>query len=112
MNVEIDLLVAEYIATHPEYQFPPSGDRHPAVLALGTRIKRSLMDHLGGPLPYWWAMLESAKAWFPPGCTSREFRIFCSIFEADGNTFWTGRAEFEPLDREYDVWRRQVEAAR
>jgi hypothetical protein len=109
MSTEIDLLVGEYLATHPEYEFPPSGDRHSSVLAIGRQMKPWLMDRLGGPLPYWRAMLESAKVWFPQGCQSREFRIFCTLFEADGNTFWNGHLELEALAREYNVWRRDVQ---
>src|SRR5689334_22662024 len=104
MNTEIDLLVGEYLSAHPEYAYPSSGDRHPAILALGDQMQSWLMNHFGGPLPYWRTMLESAKVWFPRGCQSREFRIFCALFEADGNTNWSGHLDLEALAREYHVW--------
>lgn len=53
-------------------------------------------------------MLASAKAWFPPGCESREFRIFCNFFEAEDNIWWQGRPEFEPVWDEYAAWKKRV----
>jgi hypothetical protein len=112
LNAVIDTYVTEYLSAHPNYAFPPSGDRHPAILALGVQMKGWLMDRLGGPLPYWRAMLDSASAWFPPGCDSREFRIFYTLLEADANIWWQGRGEFEPLTAEYTAWRRRVKAVK
>jgi hypothetical protein len=106
MRTEIDLLVEQYLATHPEFEFPEAG-RHPSILAIG-KLKSWLMDHYGGPLPFWRAMLESAKVWFPLGCDSKEFRIFRTFFEGEGNLFWEGHTKLEALAREYNVWRRHV----
>ena len=107
-HTEIDRLVAEYLATHPEFEYPPSGDRHPAILAVGSQMKPWMMDHYGGPLPFWRAMLESAKVWFPLGCDSQEFRIFRLFFEGEGNIWREGNLELEAVAREYNVWRKHV----
>jgi hypothetical protein len=106
MPTEIEVFVKDYLATHPEYEYPESGDRHPAILASGAQMQPWLVERFGGPLPYWKAMFESAKVWFKPGCDSREFRIFCFFFEAEGNICWGGRPEFEALSSEYNTWRR------
>lgn len=94
--------------SHPGYEYPPSGDRHPSVLAIGTKVKSWIIERLGGPIPYWRAMLESARIWFPPGCESREFRIFRTMFEADGNIGLDALPDYEPLASEYNEWRRSV----
>jgi hypothetical protein len=108
----IDSYVNEYLATHPNFEFPKSGDRHPSVLAIGNQMKGWLMDRLGGPVPYWRAMLESANTWFPPGCESREFRIFCTLIEGEERIWWQGRPEFEPVWDEYAAWKKRVKSIR
>lgn len=105
---EIDELVEQYIAEHPEYEYPPSGDKHPAILASVGPIKNALMDQEGGPLPYYKKLLEAAKIWFADGQDTREFRLFCKFFEAEGNTWWNGNPELEALAREYNAWRIKV----
>lgn len=106
MDTKNDLLVAEYLATHPD--FVPSGHRHPSIVAIGEPLQPWLTDILGGSLGFWQAMLKAAKTWFPVGSTGHplEFRLFCYYFEAAGNTFWEGRPEFEWLQQEYLAWRR------
>jgi hypothetical protein len=108
MTTDIEKHVIAYLTDHPEYQYPASGDRHPSILAAGPQMKPWIMERLGGPLPFWKAMLESAKVWFGPGCDSREFRLFCSFLEAEGNVWWNGLPEFEALSAEYNGWRRGV----
>ena len=105
MKTEIDSLVEQYLEGHPNFKYPPSEDRHPAILALGNEIKGWLIERVGGPLPYWQMMLRSAKIWFKPDVKGREFRIFCNLFEAEGNISWSGRPEFELLTQEYKTWR-------
>jgi len=102
---EIDIFVSEYLTSHPDHELPANGMRHTAVLACVGEIKRSLMDHYGGPLPYWQAILRSARIWFQPGDRSAEFRLFKLLFEGEGNIWWGGLPEFDPLDREYNEWR-------
>lgn len=105
MTTEIDELVERYLAAHPDHKFPKNGMRHPAVLAIVGDIKDWLIDEYGGLLPYWTAMLKSARIWFQPGDDSPEFRIFRVLFEAEGNSFWSGDRDFEALAREYNAWR-------
>lgn len=105
MTTEIDGLVEKYLDAHPDHRFPENGMRHPAVLATVGDIKHWLIKQYGGPLPYWTAILHSARIWFKPGDDSPEFRVFKVLFEAEGNVFWSGRSEFEALGREYNEWR-------
>ena len=102
---EIDVLVHKYLQENPSFKYPPSGDKHPSILAMATQIKPWIIDRLGGVEQYWKVMLRSAKLWFTPGSDSREYKIFCTRFEAEGNTFWEGRPEFEKISKEYLEWR-------
>lgn len=108
MSTLIEALVDQYIAACPTYTFPPSGERHPAVLAIGTEMQNWLMAKLGGPSPYWQAMLDSAKVWFPPGTDSREFRIYCNLFEAAGNVGGNGHPDYDAIARQYHEWRKTL----
>lgn len=110
MQNEIEDLVQQYISSCPSYQFPPSGDRHPAVLALGIGMREWLISRLGGPIPYWQAMLDAARIWFPPGTDSREFRIFCNLFEGAGNVGGDGFPEYDAIAEQYLAWRRSCRA--
>lgn len=103
-TTEIDGLVAGYIEEHPAYRYPRNGMTHPAILAITGEIKPWLMRVLGGPLPYWQAMLDSARIWFKPGDKTEEFRLFRLLFEGEGNSFWNGDPELEALAREYNDW--------
>ena len=78
MKTQIDILVGEYLATHPFFEYPQTGDRHPSVLAIGGQINPWLLKVLGGPTEYWLAMLASAKVWFDHDGAehSMEFRLF------------------------------------
>src|SRR4051812_35958228 len=86
--VRFDQLIAEYVGSHPEYQYPSSGDRHPAILAQGSGIKTWLIERLGGFPEYLTSLIDAARIWFPPGCNEREFRIFCHLFEGSANVGW------------------------
>lgn len=103
---DIDTLIGEYLRQHPALA-SPGGDQHPAVLAIGA-MKPWLMVRLGGPLPYWQAMVQAAKVWFASGEPTREFRIFCNLFEAEGRVFWKGVADFQPLTQDYADWRKHL----
>lgn len=107
----IDYLVEEYLATHPEFEYPQSGDTHPAILACGQVMKPWLMDRLGGPLSYWNALLTAAKYWFEPDCDPREFRIFCYFFEAEGCLGYMEGPGYQPLIEDYNAWRMKVRSA-
>jgi hypothetical protein len=63
------------------------------------------MDRCGGPLPFYEAILRSGQASFQRGETSEAYRLFRTLFEIEGNTFWNGRPEFEALSLEYNRWR-------
>lgn len=102
---EIDVLVHKYLREHPDYEYPPSGDRHPNILAMTSQMKPWIMDQLGGAKQYWLIILRSAKLWFMQDRNCREYKIFCARFESEGNTFWNGRTEFEDLSKEYLEWR-------
>lgn len=39
-----------------------------------------LVDDLGGIVPFWWAVLEAVKEWFPEPGDSFEYRAFKSAF--------------------------------
>jgi hypothetical protein len=102
--VRFDQLIAEYVGSHPDYTYPESGDRHPAILAQGTSIKPWLIDRLGGFPKYLTAILDAAKIWFPPGCRDREFRLFCHLFEISANCGWGNFPEMKPYDDRYCTW--------
>lgn len=102
----IDKLVAEYLASHPDFRHPPSGDSHASILAMTEDIKVWMMEMLGGPLPYWKLMIEAGKRWFTPESNDRLCRVFCVRLEAEANTFWNGRPEYEALLDEYAKWRK------
>ena len=108
---ELEDLIQEYLLLHPDYRYPLSGDRHPAILCLGS-MKSWLIARKGGPVSFFRTVLEAAKFWFPPGCGSREFKIFCVLFEGEGNIAWEGRPELEALAMEYNRWRVGVVRAR
>lgn len=110
MQTPIDKLVNEYLATHPSYEYPRSGDVHSSVLMIGSEIKGWITNRLGGPLAYWTAGLESAKHWFPPGTDSKEYRMFRLHFEATGNASWNGLPEFDALDSDYGQWWRGMQS--
>ena len=61
-KTEIDHLVEKYIAQHPAYRDPRSGDTHPAVLASTGPIKEALIESKGGPLAFYRALLAAAKS--------------------------------------------------
>lgn len=106
-RTQIDGFVKRYLQEHPDFEYPPSGDFHPAILA-SCGMKDWIVSRIGGPLPFWRAMLRAARVWFPPGDTSREFRLFCTFFEIEGCTWWNGIPVYEALEREYVEWRRNV----
>ena len=110
MKTQIDILVGEYLATHPFFEYPQTGDRHPSVLAIGGQINPWLLKVLGGPTEYWLAMLASAKVWFDHDGAehSMEFRLFCYCFEAAGNVSGNGAPEYEALANVYRGWRRSL----
>ncbi len=109
-SVTIGRLITEYIANHPEYEYPPSGDRHPAILAFGTNIQGWLIERMGGPT-YLVALIDAAKDWFPPGCKSREFRIFCNLFEGHANVAWGHREDLQWISDRYVTWYREMRKA-
>ena len=104
----INMLVTEYLATHPDFVYPDSGDRHPAILSIGGQMQPWLRRVLGGQRGYWLAMFSSAQIWFDhEGAeNSTEFKVFCYCFEAEGNVSGTGTPEYETLARIYQDWRR------
>lgn len=106
-RTQIDGFVQRYLAEHPDFEYPPSGDLHPAILA-SCGMKDWIVSRIGGPLPFWRAMLRAARVWFPPGDTSREFRLFCTFFEIEGCTWWNGISVYEELSRDYMAWRQGV----
>lgn len=109
-RTQIDGFVQRYLREHPEFEYPPSGDFHPAILA-SCGMKGWIIDQMNGPLPFWRAMLRAARVWFPPGVTSRdsrEFRLFCTFFEIEGCTLWNGIPVYEELERDYCAWRKSV----
>lgn len=106
-RTQIDGFVQRYLKEHPDFEYPTSGDFHPAILANGT-MKSWIIDRIGGPLPFWRAMLRAARVWFPQGHTSREFRLFCTFFEIEGCTWWNGISVYQELEKEYCAWRKSV----
>lgn len=106
-RTQIDGFVQRYLKEHPDFEYPPSGDFHPAILA-SCGMKNWIVDRIGGPLPFWRTMLRAARVWFPPGDTSREFRLFCTFFQIEGCTWWNGIPVYEELEREYCAWRKSV----
>jgi hypothetical protein len=102
--VRFDQLIAEYVGSHPEYKYPESGDRHPAILAHGSDIKPWLIERLGGFPRYLTALIDAARIWFPPGCREREFRIFCVLFEGSSNVGWGNFPEMHPYSDRYVTW--------
>jgi len=99
-----DQLIAEYVASHPKYQYPANGDRHPAILAQVCDIKTWLIARLGGFEKYLTALIDAARIWFPPGCRGREFRIFCYMFEGSANVGWGNFPEMRPYSDRYCSW--------
>lgn len=106
-RTQIDGFVQRYLKEHPDFEYPPSGDFHSAILANGT-MKSWIIDRIGGPLPFWRAMLRAGRVWFPPGDTSREFRLFCTFFEIEGCTWWNGIPIYQELEMEYSAWRKNM----
>ena len=108
MKTKIGVLVEKYLAAHPNFLYPESGDRHPSILAVGDQMQLWLVDALGGVDQYWRAMLASAREWFEydGAQQTREFRLFCYCFEAMGNVSGNGAPEVEALNRLYQDWRR------
>ncbi len=102
--VRFDQLIAEYVATHPNYRYPKGGHRHPAILAHGQGIKSWLIERMGGFKNYLTEIIDAAKIWFPPGCCSREFRIFCILFEGSAAVGWGNYPEMRPYDDRYCTW--------
>jgi hypothetical protein len=100
----IEQLLSEYREAHPEYQFPPSGDRHPAILVFGTQTTGWLIERVGAPSVFLNTLLDAAKIWFPPGCKSREFRIFRTLFEGLANVSWGNFPEYQPITDRYLAW--------
>jgi hypothetical protein len=105
-NTVIDALLARYLADNPGYGVP-SGDRHPAILALSIPVKHWICDQLGIER-YWRHMLSAAEVWFQEPYERRIFRYFCLRFEAEGNIFWQGRPEFVAISGRYTQWRAQM----
>lgn len=107
-KTQIDILVGEYLATHPFFEYSETGDRHPSVLAIGGQKSPWLHSVLGGPQAYWRAMLCAARVWFAhEGAeNTREFRLFCNLFEIEGNVSGNGAPGYEALAHTYREWRR------
>ena len=109
MPVDLEPLVTNYLARHPGYKLPDTQYRHPAVLVMLGQMKYDLMDQVGEPLDFWRAVLQLAQRSFQPGHTTDAFRLFRTLFEAEGNIGWEGRPELEALAREYNVWWRTID---
>jgi hypothetical protein len=72
----METLVAEFLWTHPDYDFQSVEIKHPCVLAFfGAR--EWLIDRLGSYEDNLRAMLAAAREWFPPGTNTPAFRVFC-----------------------------------
>ena len=110
MKTTITVLVEQYIASHSEFQFPESGDRHPSILAIGDQIQARLCAQLGGIWGFWDAMLDDANLWFTRENykDSREFRLFCYIFESVGNLGADSVPAYLELCNKYHAWRRSL----
>lgn len=110
MKTTISALVEQYIASHPDCEFPESGDRHPSILAIGSKTQAWLCEQLGGIWVFWDAMLDGAKVWFTPENfrNSREFRVFCYLFESVGNLGADSVPEYLQLCNKYHIWRRSL----
>lgn len=109
-KVDIAALVQSYLEEHPGYALP-SGDTHPAVLALSKPVMGWLIERVGGNESYWEALLRSARVWFSDDMDSRACRIFRARFEGEGNIFWQGNPRLEALCRDYDQWRKQTSSS-
>ena len=109
MPIDIEPLVTDYLARHPDYELPAAQYRHPAVLALLGDIKGELMDRVGAPLEFWRAVLQLAQRSWQPGHATDAFRLFRTLFEAEGNINGAGRPELEALAREYNIWRKTID---
>lgn len=101
----VSALVYEYLAAHPDYQYPAEKHQHPSVLAMATDIKGWMIDKLGGPLPYWRLLLSAAKAWFPEKGETDLGKLFCQRLEIEAATHWDGWTEFDAVMQDYLEWR-------
>ncbi|MGM0564572.1 MAG: hypothetical protein ACQES2_09610 [Pseudomonadota bacterium] len=103
---KIDELVQQYLDENPDYEYPPSGNKHPSILSMTYDMKPWIIDQLGGIEAYWKEMLHSAMIWFEPGEGTPEYRVFCMRFEGEGNIFWQDDPELEKLIEEYSRWKK------
>lgn len=110
-KLKIEYLVTQYLRANPSYVYPPSGDTHPSVLAIGTKLQGWLMDALGGVKEYWIVMFAAAQVWFADlesePHLAREFNIFCQFFDMPGCLGYEGDSEYKALYAECLAWRRQ-----
>lgn len=104
---EIEALVVEYIDAHPDFEFPPSGHTHPAVLALTAAIQPWLEDRLGGGERYWERMFGAAQAWWAPASESFEYRYYVARFSFEA-AFRFGTPRMHALMREVTAWRKRL----
>lgn len=100
-------LVNSYLTRNPGF-LVGRAEAHPAILALTHPLKDWLIDRFGNVESYWTAMLIAAKIWFRADKTGREFKIFCTLLDAEANVWWHGNDSLQAVYTDFASWKRAI----